>query len=228
MRRRLLRQNQQSDPTASKLSYSQYYLAGAYAGIGNSVLSGPIEHIRIKLQTQPSGEKRLYTGPGDCIRKIYAVDGLKGIYRAQVPTILREAQGFGLWFLTYEYLVQRSVSSTVGGKRDDLPAWKLCGFGAVAGLVLWIGSYPLDVIKSRMQSDVGYSNKVPETMSEFKDKLKEVGEGRRYTGMMDCSRKIFAESGIRGFWRGLAPTLVRAIPCSAGTFAAYDSLLLLS
>ena len=220
MRRRLLRQNQETDPTASRLSYPQYYLAGAYAGIGNSVLSGPIEHIRIKLQTQPSGDKRLYSGPGDCIRKIYNVDGIKGIYRAQVPTILREGQGFGLWFLTYEYLVQRSVSRT-GGKRDDLPAWKLCTFGALAGLVLWMGSYPLDVIKSRMQSDVGFTNKVPENMGEFKEKFGEVGSARRYTGMLDCSKKIFAESGIGGFWRGLAPTLVRAIPCSAGTFAAY-------
>jgi solute carrier family 25 carnitine/acylcarnitine transporter 20/29 len=227
MRRRLLRQNQLSNPTASKLSYTQYYLAGAYAGIGNSILSGPIEHIRIKLQTQPSGQKRLYTGPGDCIRKIYAVDGVKGIYRAQVPTMLREAQGFGLWFLTFEFLVQWSVTAT-GGKRDDLPAWKLCGFGAIAGLVLWIGSYPLDVIKSRMQSDVGYTNKVPETMKDFKDKLKEVGEGRRYSSMMDCSRKIFRESGVSGFWRGLAPTLVRAIPCSAGTFAAYVPLISLA
>jgi len=223
MRRRLLRQNQKTDPTASKLTYPQYYLAGAYAGIGNSILSGPIEHIRIKLQTQPSGDKRLYAGPGDCIRKIYNVDGIKGIYRAQVPTILREGQGYGLWFLTYEYLVQRSVVAT-GTKRDDLPAWKLCAFGAIAGLVLWVGSYPLDVIKSRMQSDVGFTNNIPDTMGGVKEKFGEIGSARRYNGMLDCSRKIFVESGIGGFWRGLAPTLVRAIPCSAGTFAAYVSV----
>jgi solute carrier family 25 (mitochondrial carnitine/acylcarnitine transporter), member 20/29 len=218
MRRRFLRQNQISEPGTSKLTYAQYYLAGAYAGIGNSALSGPIENIRIKLQTQPSGSRRLYSGPGDCIKKVYAVDGLSGIYRAQIPTVLREVQAYGLWFLTYEYLVQQSVSQS-GVKRDDLPAWKLCTFGAVAGLVLWVGSYPLDVIKSRMQSDVGFTNKVPE--GEFRDKLGEMGGKRRYTGVIDCSKKIFADSGLRGFWRGLAPTLVRAIPCSAGTFAAY-------
>jgi len=220
MRRRLLRQNQKADPTASKLTYPQYYMAGAYAGVGNSVLSGPIEHIRIKLQTQPSGEKRLYSGPADCIRKIYQVDGLRGIYRAQVPTILREGQGFGLWFLTYEYLVQRSIIAT-GVKRDDLPAWKLCGFGAVAGLILWIGSYPLDVIKSRMQSDPGLRNKVPDTMAEFKGNLATIGSVPRYDGMVDCARKIYSQSGFGGFWRGIGPTLVRAIPCSSGTFAAY-------
>jgi solute carrier family 25 (mitochondrial carnitine/acylcarnitine transporter), member 20/29 len=220
MRRRLLRQNQKVDTEASKLTYPQYYLAGAYAGIGNSVLSGPIEHIRIKLQTQPSGDKRLYNGPFDCIRKIYNVDGIKGIYRAQVPTILREGQGFGLWFLTYEYLVNRAVVRS-GGKRDDLPAWKLCSFGAIAGLILWLGSYPLDVIKSRMQSDVGFTNNVPDSLGDFKRKLVDVGGERRYTSMTDCAKKIMAESGFGGFWRGLAPTLIRAIPCSAGTFAAY-------
>ena len=136
-----------------------------------------------------------------------------------MPTILREGQGYGLWFLTYEYLVQQSIAMT-GGKRDDLPAWKLCGFGAIAGLILWVGSYPLDVIKSRMQSDVGFTNKIPCEMLEFKAKFGEVGSERRYNGMLDCSRKIFAE-GIGGFWRGLTPTLIRAIPCSAGTFAAY-------
>ena len=219
MRRRFLKQNRKTDPSATRLTYTQYYLAGAYAGIGNSVLSGPIEHIRIKLQTQPSGDKRLYAGPWDCIRKIYDVDGIKGIYRAQLPTILREAQGYGLWFLTYEYLVQQSVRGN-GGTRDDLPAWKLCGFGAIAGLVLWLGSYPLDVIKSRMQSDVGFTNKVPDNMGEFKEKLGAVGSVRRYDGMIDCTRKIFWETGFGGFWRGLAPTLMRAIPCSAGTFAA--------
>lgn len=221
MRRRLVRHNQITDPTASRLTYPQYYIAGAYAGIGNSILSGPIEHIRIKLQTQPSGDKRLYNGPVDCIKKIYRIDGIKGIYRAQIPTILREAQGYGLWFLTYEYLVQRSVIAT-GGKRDHLPAWKLCVFGATAGLILWVGSYPLDVIKSRMQSDMGYTNKIPDSMRELREKYGEIGSARRYTGMLDCARKIYIESGVGGFWKGLAPTLVRAIPCSAGTFAAYN------
>ena len=220
VRRRFLQQNKRTDPNASKLTYLQYYLAGAYAGVGNSILSGPIEHIRIKLQTQPSGSKRLYTGPTDCIQKIYSVDGIKGIYRGQVPTILREAQGYGLWFLTYEYLVQQTVRTT-GVKRDDLPAWKLCGFGAIAGLVLWIGSYPLDVIKSRMQSDVGFINKIPDNMTEFKEKLEHVGPHQRYRNIFDCAKKIGAASGMAGFWKGLTPTLIRAIPCSAGTFAAY-------
>ena len=49
------------DSTASPppLSYGQYYAAGAFAGIANTVLSSPIEHVRIRLQTQPHGAGRL-------------------------------------------------------------------------------------------------------------------------------------------------------------------------
>ena len=40
---RNIRQGKSAD-----LSYPQLYLAGAGAGITNSVISGPVEHIRIR------------------------------------------------------------------------------------------------------------------------------------------------------------------------------------
>ena len=56
------------------LSYAQYYGAGAFAGVANGVISGPIEHVRIRLQTQPHGAARLYAGPLDCVRKLVHSD----------------------------------------------------------------------------------------------------------------------------------------------------------
>jgi solute carrier family 25 carnitine/acylcarnitine transporter 20/29 len=76
-----------------QLSYSQYYASGAFAGIANTVLSSPIEHIRIRLQTQPHGANRLYTGPIDCVRKLSAHQGvLGGVYRGTAVTFLRECR----------------------------------------------------------------------------------------------------------------------------------------
>src|SRR5690606_38055599 len=68
---------------SAELSYGQYFAAGAFAGVANSVLSGPIEHVRIRMQTQPHGAQRLYSGPLDCVRKLGAQEGslLKGVYR---------------------------------------------------------------------------------------------------------------------------------------------------
>lgn len=166
----------------------------------NSVLSGPIEHVRIRLQTQPHGAERLYNGPIDCIRKLSAHEGvLRGLYRGQVVTIWREAQAYGVWFLTFEYLMNLDARRNKVS-REDIPSWKVAIYGGLAGEALWIASYPFDVVKSKMQSD-GF------------------GAQQKYKSMTDCFKKTFAAERFGGFWKGLGPTLLRAMPVSAGTFA---------
>lgn len=182
------------------LSYSQYYASGAFAGIANSVLSGPIEHVRIRLQTQPHGAQRLYKGPIDCVRKLSAHEGvLSGLYRGEAVTILREAQAYGLWFLTFEYLMNADARRN-NLKRNEISQLKVAFYGGLAGEALWLGSYPFDIVKSKMQSD-GF------------------GAERRYASMRDCFRQTWRAEGARGFWKGIGPTLLRAMPVSAGTFA---------
>lgn len=87
-----------------------------------------------------------------------------------------------------------------GVRRDEISQWKVAAYGGLAGEALWLGSYPLDVVKSKMQSD-GF------------------GDQARYSSMRDCFRQTWVQEGARGFWRGIGPTLVRALPVSAGTFA---------
>ncbi|KAI9876877.1 MAG: hypothetical protein M1823_007197, partial [Watsoniomyces obsoletus] len=147
--------NLHSRPTDSSptLTYAQYYGAGAFAGITNSVLSGPIEHVRIRLQTQPHGADRLYNGPLDCIKKLSAHGGvLNGLYRGQAVTLYREAQAYGFWFLTFEYLMNADSRRT-NTPREQISTWKVAAYGGLAGEMLWISSYPFDVVKSKMQSD---------------------------------------------------------------------------
>jgi solute carrier family 25 carnitine/acylcarnitine transporter 20/29 len=194
--------NSQSRPlnTPPTLTYSQYYASGAFAGLTNSVLSGPIEHIRIRLQTQPHGAGRLYNGPLDCIRKLSAQGGVfHGLYRGQAVTLYREAQAYGVWFLTFEYLMNLEMKRN-NVERKDISSYKVAFYGGLAGEALWIASYPFDVIKSKMQSD-GF------------------GKEQRYKNMRDAFRQTWRGEGAGGFWRGIGPTLVRAMPVSAGTFA---------
>ena len=104
------------------LSNGQYYIAGAFAGAANSVVSGPVEHIRTRLQVQRGAG---FSGPLDCIRQIYGSHGLRGIYKGQAITVARELQGYGAYFFAYEYLVKRSMLRS-GRQRSDLPAWEVC------------------------------------------------------------------------------------------------------
>jgi len=187
--------------TYSGLSYKEYYACGAFAGLANTPLSAPIEHVRIRLQTQPHGMSRLYSGPIDCVKKLVSKGGVsKGLYRGTSVTLLREAQAYGMWFLTFEYLMQADARRN-GINRKAIPTWKVALYGGLAGEALWLASYPFDVIKSKMQCD-GF------------------GEKQVYKTMRDAFSQTMRKEGIMGFWKGIGPTLLRAMPVSAGTFAA--------
>lgn len=90
----LARQRNVAAGKSADLSYGQFYLAGAGGGLTNSIISGPVEHIRIRLQTQTKGVdgKYPYSGPWDACRKIYATDGMRGIFYGQGATLLRSVQ----------------------------------------------------------------------------------------------------------------------------------------
>lgn len=93
-----------------------------------------------------------------------------------------------------------SDAARTGVKREEIGQWKVAAYGGLAGEVLWLASYPFDVVKSKLQCD-GF------------------GAGQRYAGTLDCFRQTFRKEGLGGFWRGIGPTLMRALPVSAGTFA---------
>ncbi|VUC24303.1 unnamed protein product [Clonostachys rosea] len=201
---RQLFQNRQNKTGNSKdtLPIWQLFVAGGGAGLANSVISGPVEHIRIRLQTQPSGSGKLYNGPVDCARKIYQQAGIAGIFRGQVATMVREFYGFGAWFASYEVFV--SLLTKMDNKsRSELPSWKIAICGGLAGEVNWLLANPFDVIKSRLQSD-GF------------------GEGRRYKNTRDAVLKTWKTQGFGGFMEGLGPSLLRALPVSAGIFATVE------
>lgn len=134
------------------------------------------------------------------MKKLSAHEGvLRGLYRGTAVTFLREAQAYGVWFTTFEYLMNADAKRN-GIKREEVSTLKVAFYGGLAGEALWISSYPFDVVKSKMQSD-GF------------------GADQKYKNMRDCFAKTWRGEGARGFWKGIGPTLLRAMPVSAGTFA---------
>ena len=88
------------------------------------------------MQTQPD-KARLYAGPWDAVKKIYATNGIAGIYKGQVATLCREASGYGVYFWTYEKLMQREMAQK-GIKRDQVNLAKTILFGAASGYTVRI------------------------------------------------------------------------------------------
>ncbi|KAF8513913.1 mitochondrial carrier [Hysterangium stoloniferum] len=181
----------------------QLVFAGAFAGVANALVSGPVEHIRIRMQTQPSVNP-LYAGPWDAIRKISSAHGIGGVFKGQTATFGRDGIGYAAYFWAYEELMQWEMHRK-GITRDQVPAPKTVLFGAAAGYALWACIYPIDVIKSRMQTD-GFTTET----------------GRKYGTTLDCFKKVLKTEGGAAFTRGLVPTIIRSPFANGATFLGFE------
>ncbi|KAH8549359.1 mitochondrial carrier domain-containing protein [Umbelopsis sp. PMI_123] len=187
------------------LSNAQLCVAGGVAGIANSVVSGPVEHIRTRLQVQ-TGTGTGYSGPIDAISKIYRSYGIRGIYKGQMMTVLREGVGYSAYFACYEYLVQQTMDSQ-NLTRKQIPTTQVCLYGALSGYAMWGMMYPLDIIKSKLQTDSLDVSK------------------RQYRSAIDCARQVLATEGVKGFFRGFGPCMLRAAPVNAVTFLGFETAM---
>lgn len=151
--------------------------------------------------------------------------GLANFYRGFSPTLLGMLPYAGMSFLTHDmigdffrnpglapYTVLRSTainatapagSNTKAYKRSQLTAPAELTSGAIAGLVSQTASYPLEVVRRRMQ--VGGA----------------VGDGRRLT-IAETMRRIWLERGWRGFFVGLTIGYVKVVPMVATSFYVYE------
>lgn len=78
--------------------------------------------------------------------------------------------------------------------------------GGIAGTFSWLISFPIDVVKSRLQVD-GMDGKT------------------KYTGAFDCVRKSYLSEGLAFFTRGLNSTLMRAFPMNAVCFLVVSYVM---
>ena len=81
----------------------------------------------------------------DCLRHIWHCEGVRGVFRGLNITIVREIPAFALYFGTYEAMTRQSDAGKPVGTAHLLAA------GGFAGMFSWMFTYPIDVLKSRLQ-----------------------------------------------------------------------------
>lgn len=106
----------------------------------------------------------------------------------------REIHGYGSYFALYEALVAMHLRRDPSLTRGSLPLSSAGMYGALSGVGMWLVMYPLDVIKSRLQTDGLKSG---------------FGGVKKYAGAIDCVGQLWKEQGVKGFFKGLTPTLIR-------------------
>jgi|LauGreDrversion4_2_1035121.scaffolds.fasta_scaffold351409_1 solute carrier family 25 carnitine/acylcarnitine transporter 20/29 len=181
-------------------------MSGFISGVGLGLLLTPVDNIRIKLQAAQNVEnarERVYrfNNSVDLIKSIYSSSGLRGFYVALPISLLRECTASVIYFGSYEYMKNKEK---IEYRRKRIKLHRSFLYGAFAGGVNWLITMPIDVLKTKMISDTIIPN--------VKD----------YESYGDCARKVYAQSGYRGFYKGFSVVFLRALIVNGVVLTSFD------
>ena len=108
---------------------NNHFTSGMLSGGLSSVLITPFEVCKIKLQTDKTNRLQLFKNGFSNI----------SLYRGFPLTIFLEGVSCGIYFSSYNYLKEKNINSFLSG--------------GIAGVLSWTLIYPVDTIKTRIQSD---------------------------------------------------------------------------
>ncbi|XP_062027704.1 calcium-dependent mitochondrial ATP-magnesium/phosphate carrier protein 2-like isoform X1 [Rosa rugosa] len=177
---------------------SRYFIAGAIAGAASRTATAPLDRLKVILQVQTS---RASVVPA--IRKIFKEDGFLGFFRGNGINVVKVAPESAIKFYTYE-LLKNVIGETMGENKDDIGTAGRLLAGGMAGAVAQTAIYPLDLVKTRLQTCASEAGKGPKL------------------GIL--TKEILTHEGPRAFYKGLLPSLLGIVPYAGIDLAAYETL----
>ena len=165
----------------------------------------------------PTSPVRSSVLPNNIVAAATPRTGLINFYRGFSPTLVGMLPYAGVSFLTYDTasdwlrlpVLAPFTTISPSTSRPDAPpilkAWAQLLAGGLAGAIAQTASYPLEIIRRRMQ--VGGA----------------VGDGHRL-GMLETVGKIYGETSWRGFYVGLSIGYIKVIPMAAVSFFVYQRM----
>eukprot|EP00879_Flechtneria_rotunda_P018405 GHRR01019307.1.p1 GENE.GHRR01019307.1~~GHRR01019307.1.p1 ORF type:complete len:291 (+),score=94.23 GHRR01019307.1:733-1605(+) len=177
--------------------------AGATATIVNDGIMVPVDVIKQRLQVAHSP----YKGVGDCIGKVLRQEGVGALYRSYRTTLFMTIPFTAMHFSVYEgakkWLLHIDTSDEAA---EDRLSVQLIAGGLAGGAAAAVTT-PLDVVKTRLQTEGVHSPK-------------------RYgtTAVLPVLRRIIQEEGWSAIWRGLKPRVLFSCPAAAVSWGTYESV----
>lgn len=177
------------------------FVAGSLAGTTASMLTYPLDLARARMAVT---QKHTYSSLVAVFLKMYRCEGVRSLYRGFTPTVVGVIPYAGTSFFTYETL--KKIYADYTGKTDTNPLGKMC-CGAVAGLFGQSASYPLDIVRRRMQTAA-----VTNTT-------------HIYTSILASLRYIAGTEGIKkGLYKGLSMNWIKG-PIAVGiSFTTFEHI----
>uniref|UniRef100_A0A7S2KTF8 Mitochondrial carrier protein n=2 Tax=Skeletonema marinoi TaxID=267567 RepID=A0A7S2KTF8_9STRA len=188
--------------------------AGAAAGTTACVACYPLDLVRTRLTTQLEN-KESYRGISDAFVKIVRNEGFVGLYAGLAPTLMVAVPNFSISWMVYgslkEYALEdelfynlRKVDAGTGEEKLGFLLTLMCG-AASGTLSTWV-TFPFDTVRRRMQ--IQGQHFAPEERISASQMI----------------RTLLKKDGIKGFYRGIAPEVMKVIPMVGTMFTVYEYL----
>ncbi|KAI7868874.1 mitochondrial carrier domain-containing protein [Spinellus fusiger] len=198
------------EPGKSELDIKRRLTAGAGAGIVSVVCTYPLDITRTRLSVSSArlsgsiNEGAIKTpspGIGSTMLTIYKTEGgVRGLYKGLWPTTLGVAPYVALNFQCYEVLKVYLIPP----EADQSSVARKLVCGALAGSIAQTITYPLDVLRRRMQV-TGMAS------IEYK-----------YTGTWDAIKCMVKKEGILSLYKGNAANYLKVAPAIGVSFVTYE------
>ncbi|KAI4387954.1 hypothetical protein MLD38_000336 [Melastoma candidum] len=175
--------------------------AGAMGNIVSSAIMVPKELITQRMQAGAKGRS------WQVMLRILEKDGLLGLYAGYSATLLRNLPAGVLSYSSFEYLKGAVLSRSNQARLE--PIQSVC-CGALAGAISATLTTPLDVVKTRLMTQV-HGDTVNQVAAVM------------YTGVRSTVKQILKEEGLVGFTRGWGPRVVHSACFSALGYFAFET-----
>ncbi|KAG7457203.1 hypothetical protein MATL_G00243990 [Megalops atlanticus] len=177
----------------------QRFIAGSLAGATAQTAIYPMEVMKTRLTLRKTGQ---YSGMLDCAKKILRKEGVKAFYKGYVPNILGIIPYAGIDLAVYESLKNAWLSRYAKDTANP-GILVLLGCGTISSTCGQLASYPLALVRTRMQAQASM-------------------EGSEQLSMRRLVRKIIAKEGFFGLYRGILPNFMKVIPAVSISYVVYE------
>lgn len=180
------------------------FIAGACAGGVGQTIIYPLEVLKTRLALRKTGQ---YKGILDAAIQIHANEGISSFYRGYVPNMLGILPYAGIDLAVYETLKRKYLKKHESD--SDRPSFfVLLGCGTVSSSLGQLCSYPLALVRTRLQAQVVKNDPISQL--------------ERRDTMVGIFRRIIETEGVPGLYRGITPNFIKVLPAVSISYVVYE------
>ncbi|XP_069506717.1 solute carrier family 25 member 36-A-like [Ambystoma mexicanum] len=190
-----------------------HMLSASFAGFVSITMTNPIWLVKTRLQLDESRGRQRQTSTLHCVRNIFQTEGMRGFYRGMSASYVGISETV-IKFVIYEELKQR-----LNGRGQGLtpPLQSLAGIAPQQQQINFLALMLAAGVSKTCASIIAYPHEVIRTRLRQK--------GSRYKTLVQTTRLVYQQEGLRAFYRGLQAQMIRQIPNTAIMMTTYELIV---